>query len=558
MNSKTHSKNMNKKDMNENTDTDESIDKNIDENIIEKIAAIDIGTNSIHIVVVDVNSKGLVTVISRTKEMVRLGEKNLENISDGEMKSLSTEAMQRGIDTLKRFALLANNHNAKIRAIATSAVREAENNIEFIDMVKEKTGIDIEIVSGVEEGRLAYLGVLYGVPIFEKKTLVIDIGGGSTETVIGKQGDILYSNSEKIGTIRLTQNFFSKEITSVTITKCRQYIAGKLAHVFNAIDIHGLDEVVGTAGTIETIAFMAYLKKNKEIPEVVNGLSISINGMLEIIEKIVNAATPQAISKLNGMDVKRADIILAGALIIEYILQNLQKNLGVKKILFSAYGLREGILYDTIQKNDIFHRFSKQSELRKNTIENLAKKFNVVMNHSKHVQMISLKIFDALQDKLPDFGSYEKELLSYSALLHDIGYFISHDLHHKHSLYLIENSDLPGFTNDEAKLMANIARYHRKSHPKKSHSNYAVLSEKKKYIVKVLAGILSIAEGIDRRQSQLVKDIITNYDFSTNTLSIQLIPADKNIIPEIEHWGASMRYLLLSETLKIEIDISIL
>jgi len=300
---------------------------------------------------------------------------------------------------------------------------------------------------------------------------------------------------------------------------------------------------------------MAYLKKNKGLPEVVNGLSISINGMLEIIEKIVDAATPQAISKLNGMDEKRADIILAGALIVEYILKTIQKDLGIKKMLFSAYGLREGILYDTIQKYEIFTQFSKQSELRKNTIENLAKKFNVVMEHANHVRMTSLKIFDALQHKLIDFGNYEKELLSYSALLHDIGYFISHDLHHKHSQYLIENSDLPGFTNDEAKLIANIARYHRKSHPKKSHINYAVLSDKKKHIVKVLAGILSIAEGIDRRQSQLVKDIVAQFDFTSNTLSIKLIPKYDDVVPEIEHWGASMRCSLLSETLKIEINI---
>ena len=489
------------------------------------IAAIDIGTNSFHIVIAKTNPDGTISLISHTKEVVRLGE------SGDEMKHLSKEAMERGLSAMKHFAEYVKIHNPQIRAIATCAVREAINGKEFIDLIKQETGIEIEIVSGSEEGRLAYLGVLYGIPIIDKRALIIDIGGGSTETVVGFQGNILFSNSEKLGAIRLTKRFFHTEINAKTIEECRKYIAGKLTPIFTLIKNFNLEEVIGTAGTIETIAFMANLKKNKDLTEVTisnNGFSVSINGMLEIIDKIVAAKTPQAINELNGMDKKRADIILAGALIIEFILLFLRNNFGIKKILFSPYGLREGILYDTAVKNTSLCTVAKLRDLRRNTIDNLAKKLNINYAHAKQVEIISLKIFDLMNQILFEFGDDEREMLAYAALLHDIGYFISHDLHHKHSFYLIKNSDLPGFTNDDANLIANIARYHRKSHPKKIHNEYTILSDSKKYIVKVLAGILRIAEGLDRRQNQFVKDVAVDFDKASNDLNIRLVSAEQD------------------------------
>ena len=518
----------------------------------EIIAAIDIGTNSFHIVIAEINQDETVTIIARNREIVRLGD------SGDEMKFITKEAMERGVEAMKKFAELAKIHNPKIRAIATSAVREANNGKEFIDLVRQETGIEIEIISGTEEGRLVYLGILHNIHIFDEHSLVIDIGGGSTETVIGFQGNLLFVNSEKLGAIRLTKRFFDSEINSENIKKCRQYIAGKLISVLEMISNFRIDSIVGTAGTIETIAFMAYLKKNKEISDFTfnnNGFTVSINGMLEIIAQIVDAKTPEAIIDLNGMDKKRADIILAGALIIEFILKYLKNNLGIKKILFSPYGLREGVLYDTVFQNNTSAEATKLPDLRRKTILNLAKKFNVNFAHSKQVESFSLKIFDALNKILFDFDEYERELLSYSAVLHDIGYFISHNAHHKHSLYIIENNNLPGFTNNDANLIANISRYHRKSHPNKTHEEFAVLSDKKKFTVRVLAGILRIAEGLDRRNKQFVKDIEINFDHLENILELKVIPTVANLALDIELWGANRRKLLLEMTLKINVKI---
>jgi len=255
------------------------------------------------------------------------------------------------------------------------------------------------------------------------------------------------------------------------------------------------------------------------------------------------------------MDKKRADIILAGALIIEFILIYLKNNLGTKKILFSPYSLREGILYDTILKNDTSDAVVKLPELRKNTINNLAKKYQINFAHAKHIETISLKIFDAINKILFDFVDNERELLSFAAILHDIGYHISYNAHHKHSLYIIENSDLPGFTNDDANLIANIARYHRKSHPNKRHEEYAILTENKKYIVKVLAGILRIAEGLDRRHKQFVKDITVNFDKANKILDIKTIPITQDCPVDIELWGANRRKLLLEDVLNVKVRV---
>ncbi len=510
---------------------------------INTIADIDIGTNSIHLVVVEVNKDGLISVISRNREMVRLGYGS----NGDEMKHLDNQAIERGVDTLIAFSKIAKNYNAKIRAVATSAVREARNANVFIDLVREKTGIEIEIISGTEEGRLTYLGVSYCIPISEKQTMIVDIGGGSTETVIGFGDNVIFSNSEKIGTIRLMQRFFSENTSKENIAKCREYVQGKLAPIMKEMQETGFQNLVGTAGTFENIAKIAFTKTGKELPDAINGFSVSASSMLKIINDIIQRATPSEIKKIDGIEEKRADIILAGAIILEYILLNCT----LKKVIFSPYALREGVIYDTVKKLGIVDKIHGIKDLRANTIYNLAKKFNVNMPHAEHVKYSSLKILSAL--KISGFGEYEAEILSYAAILHDIGYYISHDQHHKHSLYLIENSDLPGFTNDEASLIANIARYHRKSHPKKSHEEFMALSDKKKFIIKVLSGILRLAEGIDRRQRQLVESV--EPIFMNNFLTIILHSKDQEHLPDIELWGANRRKILLSETLSIPIEI---
>ncbi|HOV92958.1 MAG TPA: Ppx/GppA phosphatase family protein [Candidatus Kapabacteria bacterium] len=506
------------------------------------IAAIDIGTNSIHLVIASINQREVLTIIDQEKEMVRLGQ------SGNDMKYLQEDAIDRGVETLKRFAKLAENHSAIIRAVATSAVREALNKDIFINRAKEETGINIEVVSGVEESRLIFLGVSHALPITDKDALVVDIGGGSTETVIGRNYKIKFAHSDKIGAIRLTKQFLdSQNYTKSKIEEIRKYVIGEWTPTLNNIKSTGFDLSIGTSGTIQSLAAMSLIENGEAPPDFLNGYSVSTKKILGIISKILKCKNPQEINRIPGMDTQRSDIILAGAIILETFI----KALNLKDILVSPYALREGIVFDTYEKMLEVEQYHHLTNLRFETIYDVAHRYNVDMNHSEHVKQIALKLFDSLK-KYHNYSDYEREILECASLLHDIGYWISHSQHHKNSYYIITHSDLPGFTNDEAELIGNIARYHRKSLPKKKHSNFASLPSDTQLKVDILAGILRIAEGIDRRQKQYVKDIEVSYN---NKIQIKLIPVDPKIDIDIEIWGANRRKELLEESLNKSIEI---
>ncbi|MCX7909483.1 MAG: Ppx/GppA family phosphatase [Ignavibacteria bacterium] len=505
------------------------------------IGAIDVGTNSFHLIIASVDTRGMLQIILREKEVVRLGS------SGGDIKYLSEEAMDRGIQTLKRFADIANSKGAEIRAVATSAVREALNSNIFIERVKKETGIEIEIVSGIEEGRLIYLGALHSLPIVNQKALLIDIGGGSTETIIGKDGEIVYVHSEKIGAIRLTVRFgLEDEIDNDKIQECRRYIRGVWAPIFNKINQIGYDSLIGTAGTIINIAVMTLQINNKPVPDILNGYALDKKEVLRTIKRIVSSKNIKERKQIPGMDPQRADIIVGGALILEYALENLN----IEKIHISTFGLREGIVYDTLEKRKEIESLRHLSRLRESTIYSIANQYGVNLKHSTHIRNIALKIFDATRS-IHNLGTKEREWLEAAAILHDVGYLISVEQHHKHSYYIISHCIMPGFTKDEAEVIANIARYHRKSHPKKKHENFQKLPDDKKEIVKILAGILRIAEGIDRRQIQAVKDIDVTVE--GNLITIKLHPSN-NEIPDVELWGAERRKLLFEESINAKVS----
>lgn len=499
------------------------------------IAAIDLGTNSFHMVIAAVNNRGMLDIISRDKEVVRLGS------SGADMKYLQPVAIDRGIKTLKNFVSIARSETSDIRAVATSAVREAINQEDFLVKARIETDINVEVISGEEEGRLIYLGALHALPIVAMQTLVIDIGGGSTETIIGKDGVIQYVKSEKLGAIRMTKRFFPDEKTTQSqIDECREFILGEWSTILNKLKKIGFECCVGTSGTITNLAAMAVMASKQVVPDILNGITVPTAEILEIIKQILKCKTTAERAAIPGMDPSRADIIVGGALIIEQAIISL----GIEKITISSYALREGILFDTLEKQKAVQEYHHLTHLRFEAVYNLCKKFKVDMKHSEHVKDMSLKIFDSLQS-LHNLGYAERELLESAALLHDVGYHISHDQHHKHSYYIINQSVMQGFTNTEAEIIANIARYHRKSHPKKKHENFVKLDEEKQQIVWFLASILRIAEGIDRRQLQLVKTV--RAEFNPIDINIYLVPRDKDSVPDIELWGANRRKLMMEE-----------
>jgi len=503
------------------------------QHIHQRIAAIDIGTNSFHMVIASVSEHGIMQIHARDKDMVRLGS------SATDMKRLSDDAMDRGLQALSRFAVEARSHHASIRAIATSAVREALNKDEFVRRVYDLTGIHIDVIPGVEEGRLIYVGVTHGLPVRNDRVFVIDIGGGSTETVIGERGEPLSIDSSKIGHLRLTKRFFTTtNVTHDQINACRQLIRGEWATVFQWHLQHGFERAIGCSGTITAIASMVAAMKQR-IPESYNGYTMSRHDVLVVIDRIVNARSVKDRLDIPGMDPKRADVIVAGALILEQAILGF----GIQELTVSGYALREGIVFDAVYQQremDLRHHLTP---LRYQSVKHVCELYHVRMEHAEHVKALSVALFDHLAP-LHGLGDRERELLEAAALLHDVGYHISADQHHKHSEYIIKNSAMPGFTSTETDLIACIARYHRKSHPKRKHTSFSLLPDEDESVVRQLASMLRIAEGLDRRQQRVVSNIIVS--LGDDEISIGLEAS--NLVPDIELWGAERRKELMEET----------
>jgi len=496
--------------------------------------------------VADVKPNGKFTVIGKDKDVVRLGE------GFNEMKNLTSEAMDRALATLKRFMLIAQSAGAPVRAIATSAVREALNQRDFLSRAEQELGLTIEVVSGFEEARLIYLGTLQALPVYQQKILLVDIGGGSTEFLVGTRGNVEYANSLKLGAVRLTQRFFTSDTPKFSeIAACREHLAGVLHPIARKLQGKSIDIAVGSSGTILNLALMINAVGGKPLHlEETNNLEISKQELSRITRSILGAKTFEKRRKLPGIDPARVDIIVAGALILEQVFEQLE----LPRMITSKYALREGILLDTIQKIIGEERsVSHLSDIRRASIQHLADSCRYDKHHANAVRRLALGLFDQLRD-LHELGNAEREYLEAAALLHDIGYHISHAEHHKHSYYLIRHSELLGFTDREIEIIANVARYHRKSHPKLKHEGYPRLNDRDRRTVGMLAGLLRVADGLDRRH----QDIFLGMECRTDNgrIHIELIPRCECEVG-IELWGAERRKHLLEVMLKRSVEIDV-
>ena len=500
------------------------------------LAAIDIGTNSFHLVIASVNDKGIVKVLTKDKEVVRLGK------SSTDMKYISLDAMERGIAALKRFKITCDSFNAEIRAVATSATREALNKDEFINEAYKRTGISIEVISGYEEARLIYLGVLQALDIFDKRILLIDIGGGSTEFLVGEKGNVLYSNSIKLGAVRLTERFFNEsKYLKENIENARLHVRSIINPIVRNLKSERFDVVVGTSGTITNLGSIIYCRNSQDDFSQFNfnNYKYSDTDLYNSVKMILSLDNLAAVRKIEGLDSDRVDIISAGAIILEQVF----KEIGIKQIVLSTYALREGILFDTIDKEHNTLQSEDMKNVRYRSVINLAKHCNYDEHHCKKILQLALPVFDALRDK-HNLTSQDLDLLEASIYLHDIGHSISHSQHHRHSYYLIKNSELLGFNNEEIEIIANISRYHRKSHPKAKHAEFNKLSAVNKTKVKMLAGILRIADGLDRGHNSVIESI--NVNIMDNNFYIKVTPKEGKD-PTLELWGANMRKELFEE-----------
>lgn len=515
----------------------------------EVLAAIDLGTNSFHLVVARMQPSGRFETMASEKEMVRLGS------GSGDMKHLSADAIDRGVAALRRFRRVADISGARVRAVATSAVREAQNQQEFLDRARAEAGIDVEVISGAEEARLIHLGVLQALPVFNDRMLLIDIGGGSTEVLVAQGPNIEWSRSHKLGAIRLTDRFFPDGRTSARrAERCRRYLQSFLVNTAIELRDHPFSVAVGSSGTIQNLAVMAAQLRGDPAPKSVNSAQFTRTELNKLTQLLLDTESPEDRLRLPGIESRRADILPAGALLLEC----LADELNIDTFTVSAYALREGVLLDTARQSE-HHRhldpLHHLSDLRRRSVEHLLLVTDPAVDHARHTSELALQLFaqTAVLHQLPDEYA---ELLQAGALLANVGRHIAHDSHHKHSYYVIRNSDqLTGFTNHEIELIAQVARYHRKSAPKgRSHPEFAALSPFDQQAVRVMAGLLRIAIGLDRGHVAAVRRVRCDVDLETRRLLIEAV-VDEGTDAHLEAYTADARKDLGAEALGVTVSV---
>jgi exopolyphosphatase / guanosine-5'-triphosphate,3'-diphosphate pyrophosphatase len=519
------------------------------------IAAIDIGTNSIHMVIVEIEpSLPSFTVIAREKDTVRLGER------DPDTGKLTPEAIQRSLASLRRCKDLATSLNAsQIIAVATSATREASNGEAFLRQIETELGIVVNLISGREEARRIYLGVLSGMDFNDQPHIIIDIGGGSTELILADIHEPRFLSSTKVGAVRLAKDLVTTDPISETELKTlKAYVRGMLERsvdeIWSNLQLNEVPRAIGTSGTIETLA-MIHARELGAFPDPLNGYEMSRKDIEKIVKKLAKMSYAERL-EVSGISEKRAEIIVPGAVILLEAMTMLK----LDSIVVCERALREGMIVDWMLTHGLINsRLRYQNEVKSRNVLKIAQKYHVDLAYSERVAKFAVSIFDQLQGKLHSWDEASREILWSAAILHNSGVYISHSSHHKHSYYLIRNAELLGFTELELELIANIARYHRKTKPKKKHEAYQKLPHKQyQLMVRQLSAILRLAVALDRRNKGAIAQLICQYDPNHRSLELQINPSEVGDNCALELWNLSYKKEAFEEEFDVNLVATIL
>lgn len=515
------------------------------------LAAIDVGTNSIHMVVVKIQPDlPAFTIVDREKETVRLGDFN--KTTGG----LSEAAMERAIKALKRCCAIASGLKAEdIVAVATSAVREASNGNEFVERVYREVGLAINLISGNEEARRIYLGVLSGMEFDGQPHAIIDIGGGSTELILGTGEPHRFLSSTKVGAVRLTAQMVSTDpISDPEFAALRAYVRGMLESNTTGLKAHLTAaepmQLTGTSGTIECLAAQVATERLGLVPDPLNGFQMSYEEISSLVEKLRQSTADERL-EMPEMSPRRAEIIVAGAVILHEAMGLLKAD----SITICERALREGVVVDWMLSHGLIEdRMQFQKSVRQRNVLKTAKKYKVHLDRSQRVAQFAMDLFDQTRDSLHTWGNLEKELLWAAAILHNSGHFVSHSSHHKHSYYLIRHGELLGYTETELEVIANIARYHRKSAPKKKHQNYSNLPTRYyQQMATHLSALLRLAVAIDRRGIGAVKSIHCNFDTDAHVLHMEVKAAQPGDDCASELWSLDYKKEYFEQVFEVKL-----
>lgn len=504
-----------------------------------RVAAIDLGTNSFHMIIVEESpGKGIVE-IDRVKDMICIGRGSIST------KMLDEEAMQSGIAALRKFLVLASQHGVapeNIIAFATSAIREARNKDDFIRRVREETGLEVKVISGREEAEFIYYGVRNAVTMGTGTNLLFDIGGGSVEFVIVSQKGIQLLESRKIGVARMIERFVTVDpIPHHEIKLLKQFFAAEMVTAVEKAAKLKVTRAIASSGTAENIARMIRSMKGLDSDVSLNNSIFNRREFNALYREVIPLGASER-RKMTGLDEKRVDLIVPGIILVDTIFEMF----GFTEITISDSALREGMVlhYLKTRFDPVLKGFEHTVDIRIESVRELGYRCGWNREHAEQVARLGIQLFDTLRE-LHNLDDSARELLEYASLLHNIGCFISVPSHHKHSQYIILNGDLRGFSPDEVAIMGNVARYHRKSPPSEKHASYAALSLRNRRTVDVLSGILRLANGLERGHRQNIESIST--EVRGEHIIVRLAA---RFDPDIEIWAADQLKSLLENVLK--------
>ena len=504
-----------------------------------RVAAVDLGSNSFHLVIADVHPDGSFTPISGEKEMLRLGDV----VSREGM--VTPEAADAAVATMRRFRLLAEAAGAtEILACATSALRTASNSDEVLDRIEREAGINADVIDGLEEARLIFTAVRAAVTIDPAPAVCFDLGGGSLEIMVGDVSGLAWAASERLGVARLSAEFVrSDPIDRADRRRLRKFVVDVLGP--RAIEVAAFEPkmAVGSSGTIEDLGRMIAARRRASMPQTLHHLSFSREELDELRDELVTTTAVQR-KKLDGLDAKRIDLIVAGAELMSIAMELFD----VSEITVSEWALREGMVLDAIGRHDPEDWSDDPFAIRRASVFSLARRCSWPEAHSRHVARLALELFDQTRE-LHGLDDDDRELLEYGALLHDIGEHVAHEGHDRHAAYLVNHGNLRGLTPGAISVLTGLVRWHRRGDPKSNDDLVGKLDPEVRDRIRRLVAILRIADGLDRGRKQVVTAVNARVGPELVLLHIRA-----NGDPELEVWGARRKRELFERVFSREVE----
>ena len=493
-----------------------------------RLAAIDVGSNSVHMVVADVGPDGRLEVIDRVKEMVRLGRRTFTT------GRLDPGAMDLAVRAVKTFARLARARRVeRLRAVATSAVREARNGASFVRRLRRETGLAVRVISGPEEARLIFRAARHALGLAGGPHLLLDVGGGSVELALVHDGRPLWLHSAPLGVARLSERFLPADPPRAgQVWRLERHLARTIGPLLDDARRAGVVDVVGTSGTVNTLVAMARAARGEDTGRL-HGTAVTGPEIGRVRRRVVAADVAQR-ALLPGIDTKRVDLMPAAAVLADTVL----REAGAPELVACGWALREGVLLDLagLGRGLVLD----PTTARRRRVEALATRFAGSNEHGRQVAGLATALFDATAPALR-LPAAARELLEFAALLHDIGHAIDHDRHHRHSYYLIRNADLLGFDALEIEVLAQVARGHRKQVPKVTDPELRALPAAARKIIRGCAALLRVADALDRTHFGVVRGV--GATVAAGRVRVEVDAGGEN--PELEMWAAERRLDLL-------------